>query len=84
MSPDPNPLEGFIKEACVVDHKQRCEMRDFYSAYLNWANESGITRHQQRPTVKRNLMQLGFTVRHGNQGDKVFGIGLRRFAAIIK
>jgi len=37
----------------------------------------GFAKVQQQQTVRRNLEQLSYTVKHRNQGDKVFGLKLR-------
>ena len=52
-------------------------MRDLYAAYPEWAREAGVTLAQQQASVRRILASLGFEVRHGNRGDKVFGLSLR-------
>ena len=74
-----NPLEGFISEECKLDPAASCLMADLYAAFGLWCKESGITRPQQRPTVKRNLMHRGFTFKHSNRGQKVCGIRLLHY-----
>jgi hypothetical protein len=52
-------------------------MKDLYPAYKTWSGQMGFTKIQQQPTVKRNLEQLGYTITHGNQGNKVIGLKLK-------
>jgi len=43
-------------------------------SYVRWCQAAGITLAQQQPSFRRNLENLGFTVRHGNRGAKVVGL----------
>jgi phage/plasmid-associated DNA primase len=70
-----NPLPAFLKERC--EQAGSCWMSELYDAYTAWARESGITQVQQRLSVKRNLQNLGFEVKHSNRGLKVSGLRLR-------
>lgn len=74
---DANPVPAFIEERCTSDPKASCWMKDVYAAYTTWSAAMGFTKVQQQPTVRRNLEQLGYTIKHGNQGDKVSGLKLR-------
>jgi putative DNA primase/helicase len=71
-----NPLPGFLQERCKRASNETCWMKDLYKAYCAWCDEMGISKTQQQPTVRRNLVQLGYKVKHGNQGDKVYGLKL--------
>ena len=70
-----NPLPAFLEERC--EREGSCWMSELYEAYTVWARESGITQVQQRSSVKRNLDNLGFAIKHSNRGLKVFGLRLR-------
>jgi hypothetical protein len=74
---DSTTVPTFIADRCIRDSKATSWMKQLYVAYCTWSNENGFTRVQQQPTVKRNLEQLGFTIKHGNQGDKVIGLKLK-------
>jgi putative DNA primase/helicase len=71
-----NPLPGFLAERCKRSVKATCWIKDLYRSYCRWSQEMGYTLTQQQPTVKRNLVQLGYVVKHGNQGNKVHGLQL--------
>ena len=73
-----NPLPAFVAERCERSPTARCWMKDFYTAYCAWAEEQGITIPQQRPTVKNNLRNLGYLVKHGNRGDRISGLSLKK------
>jgi putative DNA primase/helicase len=70
-----NPLPAFLEERCAREGS--CLVRELYEAYTAWCREGGITMAQQRLSFRRNLENLGFTVRHSNQGAKVSGLRLR-------
>jgi P4 family phage/plasmid primase-like protien len=72
-----NPLPAFLADRCILDSTGTCWMKDLYAAYTTWSGQMGFTKIQQQPTVKRNLEQLGYTINHRNQGDKVFGLKLK-------
>jgi putative DNA primase/helicase len=74
---DANPVPAFIADRCIRDSTATCWMKDLYAAYKTWSDEMGFTKVQQQPTVKRNLEQLRYTVKHGNQGNKVIGLKLK-------
>ncbi len=74
---DANPLPAFIGDCCTRNPKASCWMTDLYSAYCDWSEKMGFTMTQQQPTVRRNLVMLGYPVKHRNEGDKVFGLKLR-------
>jgi putative DNA primase/helicase len=74
---DANPVPAFIADRCTSNLTATCWMKDLYAAYCTWSDEMGFTKVQQQPTVRRNLEQLGYTIKHGNQGDKVLGLKLR-------
>jgi P4 family phage/plasmid primase-like protien len=74
---DANPVPAFIADMCTSKSTATCWMKDLYAAYCTWSDEMGFTKVQQQPTVRRNLEQLGYTIKHGNQGDKVLGLKLR-------
>jgi P4 family phage/plasmid primase-like protien len=74
---DANPVPAFLADRCILDSTATCWMKDLYAAYTTWSGQMGFTKIQQQPTVKRNLEQLGYTVNHRNQGDKVFGLKLK-------
>ncbi len=70
-----NPLPAFIKENCEKDASYKVPMKKFYNDYKEWAKDSGITLTQQRLTVKRNLVHMGF--KEGRGGNQRFMRGLR-------
>jgi phage/plasmid-associated DNA primase len=74
---DANPVPAFLADRCILDSTATCWMKDLYAAYTTWSGQMGFTKIQQQPTVKRNLEQLSYTVKHRNQGDKVFGLKLK-------
>ena len=74
---DANPLPGFLDDRCSRDPQASCLMRDLYKAYCDWCTEMGITKTQQQPNVRRNLVHLGYKEGHGNKGNKVYGLKLR-------
>jgi P4 family phage/plasmid primase-like protien len=74
---DANPVPAFIADKCIKNPSASYWMKDLYAAYNTWSNEMGFTKVQQQSTVRRNLEQLGYTVKHGNKGDKVIGLKLR-------
>ena len=71
-----NPLAAFVDENCSRDPRGQCLLRDFYDRYRQWAQERGYTRTQQYQTVKRNLENLGFPTKRGNQGLVIMGLTL--------
>lgn len=72
-----NPVPAFLADRCTRDSTATCWMKDLYATYKTWSDAMGFTKVQQQQTVRRNLVQLGCTVKHRNQGDKVFGLKLR-------
>jgi len=74
---DANPVPAFLEDRCILSSSATCWMKQLYMAYCTWSNENGFTKVQQQPTVKRNLEQLGYTITHGNQGNKVIGLKLK-------
>jgi putative DNA primase/helicase len=74
---DANPVPAFISDRCTSNSTATCWMKDLYQAFCTWSDAMGFTKIQQQPTVKRNLEQLSYTIKHGNQGDKVIGLKLK-------
>jgi P4 family phage/plasmid primase-like protien len=72
-----NPLPAFIEERCRRDARGRCLLRDFYDAYVKWADQAGITLRQQQSSVRKNLEHMIFAVKHGNRGAIVTGLALK-------
>jgi P4 family phage/plasmid primase-like protien len=71
-----NPLAAFVDENCGRDPLRQCLLKDFYSDYRQWAQERGYTRTQQYQTVKRNLENLGFSMKKTNRGVAILGLRL--------
>ena len=74
MLKEANPVPAFIADMCIKQLTASCWMKHLYVAYKKWSEEMGFTKVQQQPTVRRNIEQLGYTIKHGNQGDKVIGL----------
>jgi putative DNA primase/helicase len=74
---DANPVPAFLADRCICEPKDSCWMKDLYRAFCTWSDSMGFTKVQQQPTVKRNLEQIGYTIKHGNQGNKVIGLKLK-------
>jgi hypothetical protein len=55
-------------------------LRDFYAEYRQWVQERGYTRTQQYQTVKRNLENLGFSMKKTNRGVATLGLKLGRYS----
>ena len=72
-----NPLPAFIENRCTRGPKANCWMKDLYVAYRIWSEGMGFTKVQQQLTVRRNLEQLGYSIKHGNRGDRVLGLTLQ-------
>jgi hypothetical protein len=49
-----------------------------YPAYQAWANQAGFTIVQNQLSFRRNLEHLGFKAAHGNRGQKIKGLTLRK------
>jgi putative DNA primase/helicase len=75
-----NPLAAFVDENCDRDPLGQCLLKDFYADYRQWAQERGYTRTQQYQTVKRNLENLGFSMKKTNRGVATLGLKLRRYS----
>jgi P4 family phage/plasmid primase-like protien len=71
-----NPLPAFIEENCVTNSTARCLLRAFYDEFHRWTREQGFTLTQNQMTVRRNLENLGFAVKHGNTGETIHGLKL--------
>jgi phage/plasmid-associated DNA primase len=71
-----NPLTAFVDERCSRSSDVECVMKRFYEEYREWAHDRGYTRTQQYQTVKRNLENLGFSTKKGNQGLIIVGLKL--------
>jgi putative DNA primase/helicase len=71
-----NPLPNFIDEMCTPSISGGTYLKEFYKAYEEWCQQSGITMKQQRSRVKQNLLQLGYKTGRGNKGPKVMGLKL--------
>lgn len=72
-----NPLPAFLRDTCKDSADGFSWMKELYARYQQWSQAMGFTRTQQQLTVGRNLEFLGYTIKHGNQGDKVLGLKLR-------
>ena len=72
-----NPLPAFLKERCVRRLDACSWMQKLYPAYRAWAEQAGYTLIQNQLTFRRNLEHLGFTVTHGNRGQRIQGLALR-------
>ena len=72
-----NPLTAFLNERCHVNLTRRVLLAELYAVFCEWAKAAGITRVQQRLTVRRNLEYMGFEIKHTNRGEAVFGLTLR-------
>jgi putative DNA primase/helicase len=72
-----NPLPAFLNERCVQQLEARSWMQDLYTAYGAWAAQAGFTLVQNQLTFRRNLEHLGFSVAHGNRGQRIKGVALR-------
>jgi len=70
-----NPVPAFVEERC--ERTGSAYVQELYTAYTEWARQAGITIVPQRLSFQRSLESLGFTVKHGNQGTKLFGLRLR-------
>jgi phage/plasmid-associated DNA primase len=73
-----NPLAAFVDENCSRDPLGQCLLKDFYEEYRHWAQERGYTKTQQYQTVKRNLDNLGYSMKKGNRGVVILGLTLVR------
>ena len=72
-----NPLPAFIKDRCEKGPDHYCHVQELYDAYKSWADSEGLNLKQQKGNVKRNLLNLGYDIKHANRGDKVVGLGLK-------
>ncbi|MBF0562323.1 MAG: hypothetical protein HQL37_09935 [Alphaproteobacteria bacterium] len=71
-----NPLVTFITELCTDDRTAQVPLKAFYERFREWAEESGVKSVLARNTLKANLINLGYTVRHTKSGSTVFGLAL--------
>ena len=72
-----NPLTSFVDECCSrEDPLGQCLLKDFYEEYRHWAQVRGYTKMQQYQTVKRNLENLGYSMKKGNRGVVILGLTL--------
>jgi P4 family phage/plasmid primase-like protien len=72
-----NPLTAFVEECCSrEDPLGKCLLQDFYGSYRHWAQERGYTKMQQYQTVKRNLENLGYSMKKSNRGAIIMGLTL--------
>ena len=72
-----NPVPAFIQEACIKRPESKCQMKDLYAAFRQWAERAGFTMVQNQLSFRRNLEHLGLSVGHNNQGQQVKGLKLR-------
>lgn len=70
-----NPIPAFVAERC--ERSGATYVQVLYDAYKIWAEGAGITLVPQRLAFQRQLENLGFEARHGNQGTKLHGLRLR-------
>jgi putative DNA primase/helicase len=73
-----NPLPAFIEAECTEKPGAKCTVKDFYAAYSHWTRSMGYTFTQTQQTVDRNLTNLGFATKKGNQGKMVIGLVLNK------
>jgi len=71
-----NPLTAFIEERCEAGPSSNVPLAAFYKAFNEWAAECGIRSIPSRHTIKSNLENLGYSVRHRNTGNFVIGISV--------
>jgi P4 family phage/plasmid primase-like protien len=69
-----NPLSSFIKEECQELLSGYTLLSKFYSEFEYWAKNAGIRNIASRNTIKSNLENLGYEVRHRKNGNAVYGL----------
>jgi putative DNA primase/helicase len=75
-----NPLVAFIAERCRAKQANHIPLTDFYIAFTQWAAEAGIRNVPARNTLRANLSNLGYPVRHTkHNSSEVFGLEVTGF-----
>lgn len=73
-----NPIPAFIEECCVNKPDATCHIKSLYSAYKQWATESGFTMTQNKISFGRNLEHLGYKKTRVTGGSRaVAGLELK-------
>jgi len=70
-----NPLFAFLGERCRVNASGQVPLSEFYNIFTQWAVEAGIKHVPARNTLRANLLNLGYDVRHTKlHSSVVFGL----------
>jgi phage/plasmid-associated DNA primase len=72
-----NPPQGFIEECCEKADDGRIKMTEFYKRYKVWAEDNGFTMTQTKPTVRKNLELLNYSVPRHGVGRVIRGLKFR-------
>ena len=64
---EPNPLERFVEEGCIVSLERASPARNLYIAYIRWCDENRIHPWRQQ-NFGLGLAGLGFCRRRRGQG----------------
>ena len=73
-----NPIPAFIEEMCIKDTNKYVWMKDLYETYKEWAEKAGYTMKQNQQSFRRSVEHLGYKAQHGNKGQKINGLDLRK------
>lgn len=66
----------FIGDRCVVDKGLSVQAHRLYTAYREWADETGERDTMSETAFGRRLTESGFEKKHTNKGNFYCGIGL--------
>jgi putative DNA primase/helicase len=69
-----NSLSAFIEEEYEASDFGYVLLSDFLAEFRFWGENAGIRNIPSRNMIKSNLENLGYEVRHRNDGNAVFGL----------
>ncbi len=73
-----DPTAVFLRERCVINDACRVRASDFYRAYQDWADESGLKERERLSNAKfGRIMTERFEKKEESGGNVYVGVGLQ-------